>query len=49
MYKLNSEMSVYDETYYRDEFYEIKEKHSDYSGYLSDNIAQIEYIDPLEI
>ena len=48
MYKLNPEMSVYDETYYRDEFYEIKEKHSDYIGYLSDNISQIEYIDPLE-
>ena len=48
MYKLNPEMSVYDETYYRDIFYEIKEKHSDYIGYLSDNISQIEYIDPLE-
>ncbi len=48
MYKLNQEMSVYDETYYRDIFYEIKEKHSDYIGYLSDNISQIEYIDPLE-
>ena len=48
MYKLNPEMSVYDETYYRDEFYEIKEKHSDYMSYLSDNISQIEYIDPLE-
>ena len=48
MYKLNPEMSVYDETYYRDEFYEIKEKYSDYMSYLSDNVSQIEYIDPLE-
>ena len=48
MYKLNPEMSVYDESYYRDEFYEIKEKYDDYMSYLSDNISQIEYIDPLE-
>lgn len=48
MYRINPEMSVYDDSYYRDIFYEIKEKHSDYMAYLSDNISQVEYIDPLE-
>ena len=48
MYNIDPEMSVYDEKYYRDVFYEIKDKHDDYMTYLSDNISQIEYIDPLE-
>jgi len=48
MYKINSEMSVYDESYYREEFMDIKMKYPDYISYLTDNQAQIEYIDPLE-
>ena len=48
MYKINPEMSVYDEGYYREEFMDIKMKYPDYISYLTDNQAQIEYIDPLE-
>ena len=48
MFQLDSEMSIYDEKYYRDEFMKIKEKYEDYISYLEDNQSQIEYIDPLE-
>ena len=48
MYRLNNEMSVYDETYHREEFMDIKMKHKDYISYLEDNQSQIEYIDPME-
>tara|TARA_B110000967_G_C18894613_1_gene569693 strand:- start:1165 stop:4473 length:3309 start_codon:yes stop_codon:yes gene_type:complete len=48
MYKINPDMSVYDEGYYRDEFIDIKLKYPDYISYLTDNQSQIEYIDPLE-
>jgi len=48
MHKINPEMSVYDEGYYREEFMDIKMKYPDYISYLTDNQAQIEYIDPLE-
>lgn len=48
MYKLDQMMDVYDETYYRDEFMDIKLKHPNYIEYLTENISSIEYIDPLE-
>ena len=48
MYRLDPEMSIYDERYHRDEFMIIKDKHEDYLSYLEDNASQIEYIDPLE-
>jgi len=48
MYKLYPEMSVYDEMYHQDEFMKIKDKHEDWLAYLEDNIAHIEYVDPLE-
>jgi len=48
MFKLDSEMSVYDENYHRSEFMKIKAENEDYIAYLEDNCAQIEYIDPLE-
>ena len=48
MYDLYPELSVYDETYHREEFMKIKTKYEDYISYLEDNKAQIEYIDPLE-
>lgn len=48
MYKINHEMSVYDEIYHREEFMDIKLKYKDYLSYLEDNQSQIEYIDPLE-
>ena len=47
MYKLNETMDIYDETYYRDEFMDIKLKHPNYIEYLTENISSIEYIDPL--
>ena len=48
MYQLNSKIDVYDETYYRDEFMDIKLKHKNYIEYLIQNQSMIEYIDPLE-
>ena len=48
MYKIDPEMSVYDESYHRSEFMDIKMRFPDYISYLTDNQAQIEYIDPLE-
>ena len=48
MYKIDKEMSVYDETYHSEELVKIKEKYEDYLSYLEDNQSQIEYIDPLE-
>ena len=48
MYKLNSKMDVYDETYHRDEFIDIKLKNKNYIEYLTLNQSMIEYIDPLE-
>ena len=48
MYKIDPKMSVYDESYFRAEFMDIKLKYPDYISYLTDNQAQIEYIDPLE-
>tara|TARA_B110000285_G_scaffold57608_1_gene65826 strand:- start:164 stop:3862 length:3699 start_codon:yes stop_codon:yes gene_type:complete len=48
MYKIDPEISVYDESYHRSEFMDIKLKYPDYISYLTDNQAQIEYIDPLE-
>ena len=41
-------MDVYDETYYREEFMDIKLKHPNYIYYLIENQSMIEYIDPLE-
>ena len=48
MYQLDSEISIYDERYHKNEFIKIKELHENYISYLEDNISQIEYIDPLE-
>jgi DNA-directed RNA polymerase II subunit RPB2 len=48
MYHLNPKMSIYDETYHREEFLDIKLKHPNYIEYLTENQASIEYIDPLE-
>ena len=48
MYKIDPKMSVYDESYFREEFMDIKMRYPDYISYLTDNQAQIEYIDPLE-
>ena len=48
IYKLDEDMTIYDEKYYRDEFMDIKMKHPNYIEYLTENQAQIEYIDPLE-
>ena len=48
MYRLDSKMDVYDETYYRDEFLDIKLKHPNYLEYLIENQCMIEYVDPLE-
>ena len=48
MYRLNQTMDIYDETYYRDEFMDIKLKHPNYIEYLIENQCMIEYIDPLE-
>jgi len=48
MYRLDSKMDVYDETYYRDEFLDIKLKHPNYIEYLIENQCMIEYVDPLE-
>ena len=48
MYNKLKDFTIYDERYHRDEFMEIKERYEDYITYLSDNISQIEYIDPLE-
>jgi DNA-directed RNA polymerase II subunit RPB2 len=48
MYRLNQTMDIYDETYYRDEFMDIKLKHPNYIDYLIENQSMIEYIDPLE-
>ena len=48
MYRLDPKMDVYDETYYRDEFMDIKLKHPNYLEYLIENQCMIEYVDPLE-
>ena len=48
MYKLNPDMSIYDEKYYREEFMDIKLKYPNYIEYLTENQSMIEYIDPLE-
>ena len=48
MYKLNQTMDIYDETYHRDEFMDIKLKHPNYIEYLIENQCMIEYVDPLE-
>jgi len=48
MYRLDSKMDVYDETYYRDEFMDIKLKYPNYLEYLIENQCMIEYVDPLE-
>ena len=37
MRKLNQNMDIYDETYYRDEFMDIKLKHPNYIEYLIEN------------
>ena len=48
MYRLDSKMNIYDETYHRDEFMDIKLKHPNYIEYLIENQSMIEYVDPLE-
>jgi len=48
MYKINENMDVYDESYHRDEYMDIKLKYPNYIDYLIENQSSIEYIDPLE-
>ena len=48
MYQKNPELSIYDESYFKDELDDIKLKYPDYIQYLEDNQAQIEYIDSIE-
>ena len=48
MYQKNPELSIYDESYFKDELDDIKLKNPDYIQYLEDNQAQIEYIDSIE-
>ena len=48
MYTIDPDISIYDETYYREELQDIKLKYPDYMQYLQDMQAMIEYIDPLE-
>jgi len=48
IYKINKDLSVYNETYFKEELDLIKIKNPDYISYLEDNISQIEYIDSIE-
>ena len=48
IYKLDPEKDIYDDTYYRDEFMDIKLKHPNYIDYLIQNQCMIEYVDPME-
>ena len=48
MYKIDSEISIYNETYFREELQKVKEMNPDFMQYLEDTQAVIEYIDPLE-
>ena len=48
IYKMDPEKSIYDDTYYRDEFMDIKLKYPNYIDYLIQNQCMIEYVDPLE-
>ena len=48
IYKLDPEKSIYDDTYYREEFMDIKLKHKNYIDYLIQNQCMIEYVDPME-
>ena len=48
MYNKNPELSIYDESYFRDELNDIKLEYPNYIEYLEENQSQIEYIDSLE-
>ena len=48
MYKKYPDLSIYDESYFKEELDDIKLKYPDYLQYLEDNQAQIEYIDSIE-
>ena len=48
MYNINPELSIYDETYHKEIFMDIKRKHPDYIDFLRNNQSQIEYIDSME-
>ena len=49
MYDIDPSLSIYDETYHREELKKIKEKYTtDYIDYLIENQSVIEYIDSME-
>ena len=48
MYTVDPEISIYNESYFRDELQEVKTLNPDFLQFLEDNQAMIEYIDPLE-
>jgi DNA-directed RNA polymerase II subunit RPB2 len=49
MYDIDPSLSIYDETYYRDELQKIKNKYkTNYIDYLIENQSVIEYIDSME-
>jgi DNA-directed RNA polymerase II subunit RPB2 len=48
IYKQKGDLSIYDETYFKEELDLIKINNPDYIQYLEDNISQIEYIDSAE-
>ena len=46
IYDINPDISIYDESYYRDEYLEIKQKYkNNYIDFLIENQSMIEYID----
>ena len=49
IYDINPEISIYDETYHRDEYLELKKKYkTNYIDFLVEKQSMIEYIDSLE-
>ena len=48
MYQKYPEISIYDESYFKEELDTIKIKNPNYIQYLEDNQSQIEYIDSIE-
>ena len=48
MYTIDPEISIYNESYFRDELQTVKTLNPDFLQFLEDNQAMIEYIDPLE-
>ena len=48
IYTINPEVSVYDNTYYKDILLNIKESEDNYLEFLEENASPIEYLDSLE-